>query len=275
MRVLILGSEGVIGKSLAERLQASGHSVTKWDKELSLDHDLADPGVTEHLLPVITACDFIFFLAFDVGGSKYIKAPTLDFMNQNCSIMLNTFSLLKDKKFIFASSTMSNIHVPYGTLKAIGEHYTKILGGTSVRFWNVYGRESFGRKSHVITDFIHMFKTTSSITMLTDGSELRQFLHSKDCAACLEQVMLKYTDLPNLIDITSFEWVKIRHVAETITHNIIVPSVLESDSHQNIMNEPDRFILQHWQPTITLKEGILDLQSAYGNHTTVESAENG
>ena len=58
--------------------------------------------------------------------------------------MLNTFSYLEkySNPFIFASTRMSNMnHSPYGTLKRIGEHYTNILGGHIVRFWNTYGIE--------------------------------------------------------------------------------------------------------------------------------------
>jgi nucleoside-diphosphate-sugar epimerase len=71
--------------------------------------------------------------------------------------MLNVFNLLKkyNKKFIFASSTMSNmINSNYGVLKKIGESYSKSLGGIIVKFWNVYGIEKDMKKSHVITDFI-------------------------------------------------------------------------------------------------------------------------
>ena len=52
----------------------------------------------------------------------------------------------------------------------------------SVRFWNVYGPQKYGERSHVITDFIHKLRTTGLITMMTSGEEKRQFLHTEDCA---------------------------------------------------------------------------------------------
>ena len=60
--------------------------------------------------------------------------------------MSNTFNLLKkyNKKFIFASSQMSNMDFSsYGVLKKIGEDITKSLNCLYVKFWNVYGIEKY------------------------------------------------------------------------------------------------------------------------------------
>ena len=94
----------------------------------------------------IKKSDFVFFLAFDVGGSRYLKKyqRTYDFLINNLLIMSNVFRLLKkyNKKFIFASSQMSNMDFsPYGTLKRLGEDVTKSLNCLYVKFWNVYGIE--------------------------------------------------------------------------------------------------------------------------------------
>jgi nucleoside-diphosphate-sugar epimerase len=140
MRVLVLGSRGVIGRALVRRLISSGYVVKERDILISREHDLSSASTLSKLANIIDDSDFVFFLAYDVGGSKYISNPTLQFMNNNSRIMLNTFPLLARKRFIFASSTMSNMNIAYGALKMVGEHYTKILGGVSARFWNVYGR---------------------------------------------------------------------------------------------------------------------------------------
>ena len=80
---------------------------------------------------MVQAVDFVFFLAYDVGGAKYIWDVDLGFINRNNMIMINTFSLLEKKRFIFASSTMYNMDNVYGVLKHLGEHYTRNLGGPS------------------------------------------------------------------------------------------------------------------------------------------------
>lgn len=256
MRVLVLGSRGVIGSALVRRLRGSGHDVEEWDLAISYMHDLRGSSVAL-LRSRVEACDFVFFLAYDVGGSKYLSKPTLDFMNNNSKIMINTFTELTGKDFIFASSTMSNMDVPYGALKMVGEHYTKLLGGVVARFWNVYGPQNFGDKSHVLTDLVQSFLTTGAVKLRTDGREKRQFLHCEDCASCLESMMLNYRSMRPIVDVSSFEWITIYDAARLISENVTVCDV-SGDSH-SFNNEPDTFILNFWKPKISLKRGVEEL----------------
>lgn len=260
MKVLVLGSEGLIGTALCTHLDGCGHAVTHWDITLSKNHDLSHPENTGALCAAIDASDFVFFLAYDVGGAKYIKDVDVDFMNRNIAIMTNTFSLLASKKFVFASSTMYNMDNAYGTLKHMGEHYTSAMGGLSVRFWNVYGKEEVSKKSHVITDMIHSYRTKGYVELMTDGEEKRQFLHADDCAACLSTVMNSYDDIRRTetsVDITSFEWSKIKDVAEMISGDVR-PGTRNMNTHDRV-NEPRRFILNYWTPETSLRQGIASL----------------
>ncbi len=74
MRYLILGSEGQIGGHLQDYLRNKGHSVTEFDIEITSDHDLRKQNNKE-LHHALKYADFVFFLAFDVGGSMdpYVK----------------------------------------------------------------------------------------------------------------------------------------------------------------------------------------------------------
>ncbi len=62
-------------------------------------------------ISLVKQSDFIFFLAYDVGGSKYLKKyqKSYNFLMNNVSIMKNTFEQIKKnkKKFVFATSQMS------------------------------------------------------------------------------------------------------------------------------------------------------------------------
>ena len=137
--------------------------------------------------------DFVFFLAFDVGGSHYLKKyqHTFKFINNNTRLMANAFGYIEqyNKPFVFASSQMSNMsYSPYGVMKRVGELYTKSLNGLIVKFWNVYGIEKDMEKAHVITDFIRKGFETGVIDMMTDGTEAREFLYAEDCCEALESV---------------------------------------------------------------------------------------
>ena len=145
MKILNLGSSGQIGAYLTEYLRKKGHEVIEYDKNLGAQYNLTAIPST-WLESCIKQADFVFFLAFDVGGSRYLKKyqHTFDFINNNTRLMANVFGLLEkyNKRFVFASSQMSNMsYSPYGVMKRVGELYTTSLKGLIVKFWNVYGIE--------------------------------------------------------------------------------------------------------------------------------------
>jgi nucleoside-diphosphate-sugar epimerase len=264
MKNLILGSEGQVGLSLKEHLHELGEEVFEMDILRDSKEDLRIPQ-NSLLDEYLSEADFVFFLAFDVGGSKYLSKyqNTPQFILNNMKIMSEVFSSLEKhrKKFMFASSQMSNMtYSNYGILKLIGEKTTTSLQGLNTQFWNVYGVEKDEDKSHVITDFIKMART-GKIMMRTDGQEERQFLHSDDCSRCLVAVRDNYEKFSphEPLQITSFEWTKIVDVAKTIQAIIpceIVPSEVSDDVQLNKRNEPSREILNHWNPKISLEEGL-------------------
>jgi len=196
MKVTILGSGGQIGAYLLEYLQKKGHDVTGVDVVDGVHNDLRVTPNT-YVESKIENADFVFFLAFDVGGSRYLKKyqHTFEFNNNNTRMMANTFRLLNKYKtpFVFASSQMSNMsYSPYGVMKRVGELHTTALKGLTVKFWNVYGIEKDMEKAHVITDFIRRGFEETEFEMLTDGTEQRQFLYAEDCCEALETVMECY-----------------------------------------------------------------------------------
>ena len=266
MKYLVLGSAGQIGDCLCSFLKNKGHDVLEFD---IVNNQLQDLRIynNEILEDLINKCDFIYFLAFDVGGSRYLAKyqHTYDFLHNNVRLMSNTFELIKkyNKKFIFASSQMSNMsYSPYGVAKAIGERYTDALNGLTVKFWNVYGPEKDLEKSHVITDFILKAKNTGVIDMLSDGTEQRQFLHADDCSECLLELSLAYNKLDKSREyhITNFKWNSIIDVANIVASNFdnikIIPGKSKDMVQLDKRNEADEYILKFWTPKIDLEEGI-------------------
>jgi nucleoside-diphosphate-sugar epimerase len=261
MKIVILGSSGQIGAYLTEYLREKGHE----DQDLTvipsrkLDHD-------------IRLADFVFFLAFDVGGSRYLKKyqHTFDFINNNTRIMANVFGMLQkyNKRFIFASSQMSNMsHSPYGVMKRVGELYTTALNGLIVKFWNVYGIEKDRDKAHVITDFIRKGFEEGEFEMMTDGTEERQFLYAEDCCEGLETVMENYTDFKSEdpLHITSFRSTSIKDIAHIIQgcfnrigkHDVkIIPGFAKDPVQLDKRNEANTFITGWWLPKTGIDNGI-------------------
>lgn len=262
MKYLVLGSSGQIGLELCNFLKKEGHEVIEFDIVADELQDLRVPNILDDLIQKV---DFVMFLAFDVGGSRYLKKyqHTYDFIDNNVRLTLFTFeSLRKHKKqFIFASSQMANMsYSPYGICKSLGETFTKALNGLTVKFWNVYGPEHDLEKSHVITDFILKAKQ-GKIDMMTDGKEERQFLHAEDCSSCLFELSKNYNaiDRNSNLHITSFDWNTVIEIAEIIKKIIpcdIIPSQEIDTIQMNKRNEPDPYILNFWKPKISIEEGI-------------------
>ena len=270
MRVAILGSSGQIGAYLTTYLREKGHVVDEVDITNGPQYDLRDT-LTTTVQGIIRDADFVFFLAFDVGGSRYLKKyqHTFDFINNNTRLMAYTFSLLRKyrKKFVFASSQMSNMsHSPYGVMKRVGEMHTRALDGLIVKFWNVYGIENNMDKAHVITDFINRGFDEGDFEMLTDGTEERQFLYAEDCCEALETVMYAYTDFSSddPLHITSFHSNSIRQIADIIQGQFnmigkpikIKPGIAKDSVQLDKRNEADNYILGWWVPKTTIDEGI-------------------
>jgi len=266
MTYLVLGSAGQIGSALCDFLRKTGHNVIEFDIASDPEEDLR---VNATLLERrMLKADFVFFLAFDVGGSRYLKTyqGSYDFISNNVKIMNTGFEVLKklNKPFLFASSQMANMsHSSYGVLKALGDFYTRVLNGLVVKFWNVYGVERDSKKFHAITDFVMMAKSKGCIKLLTTGIETRQFLYAEDCCAAL--YLLSQPSLYDTISreenlhITSFKWHTIIDVAMIVAQQFGVQVVAgqEQDSVQQFQkNEPNPSIQKYWKPTTSLEDGI-------------------
>ena len=269
-RVLVLGSSGQIGAYLSSYLKDKGHEVIDYDIELGPEYDLRVIP-SSYFEGEVRKSDFVFFLAFDVGGSRYLKKyqHTFDFIDNNTRMMTNVFRMLKkyEKPFVFASSQMSNMgHSPYGVLKNVGELYTKSLNGLVVKFWNIYGIENDYEKSHVITDFIKKGFETGTIDMITDGTEEREFLYAEDCCEALDTVMCKYSDFTsdNELHITSGVSTSILEIARQIQLYFggiqkeveIVPSEAKDEVQKDARNIADPFFRKWWEPKTSIVEGI-------------------
>ena len=270
MRITILGSAGQIGAYLSEYLSNKGHNVTDVDIVNGPEFDLR---VTPNTVieKAIESADFVFFLAFDVGGSRYLKKyqHTFEFINNNTRMMANTFRLLEkyNKRFVFASSQMSNMsYSPYGVMKRVGELHTTALKGLTVKFWNVYGIEHDMEKAHVITDFIRKGFEEGEFEMMTDGTEERQFLYAEDCCEALETVMERFTDFKpeDPLHITSFRATPIKEVAQIIMGQFnligkqvkISPGLAKDSVQMDKRNEADSYIMGWWLPKTNMQDGI-------------------
>ena len=274
-RVLVLGSSGQIGTGLVESLKLLGYEVFELDVVVDETHDLRlKNSILEQIIPNI---DFVYFLAFDIGGSKYLEfyQNTFEFIQNNIEIMGNTFETLNryNSKFVFASSQMAEMYYStYGLLKLIGEKYCNSMKQARiVRFWNVYGVEKVEAKFHVITDFIKMAQADGVIKMRTDGEESRDFLHISDCSRALIHIMENFDEIQKdtTLHIASFKNTKIIDIARIIANKFnaeIVKGEKRDLIQNNAMKEPNKTILEFWSPEIEIENGIDLIIKELGNY---------
>ena len=276
--IAVLGSSGQIGTRLTQwlSLREKGYNVH--------GYDIVPSSSTTHVMDVsrrpfcgdmLTDYDFVFFLAFNCGGAKWLAdhQHTHKYVDSNNRLMVNVFNSLQSSKtpFLYTSSQMSNMTFSeYGLLKLVGEMYSKVMTGVIVKFWNVYAVEHKSTKSHVITDFINKANETKLIDMLTDGTEERQFLYVDDACECLEKLMLQYDtiDRDKPLHITNFEWNTIMDVANTVAAQFPDTVIQAGEAVDNIQqgqkNEPDPYIREFWNPTTSLEDGIKDIITKTG-----------
>ena len=269
-KILILGSSGQVGAYLTDYLRKKGNEVFEFDVTNGPNQDLTTIP-NGQLEALIYLSDFVYFLAFDVGGSHYLKKyqHTFKFIDNNTRLMANAFGLIEkyNKPFVFASSQMSNMsYSPYGVLKRVGELYTRSLGGLIVKFWNVYGIEKDMDKAHVITDFIRKGFESGDIDMMTDGTEAREFLYAEDCCEALETVMEKYHELTSddELHITTGVYTTVLEIAEEIKSLFagigktitITPAQSKDEVQKDARNEPDLYINEFWQYKTSVPEGL-------------------
>ena len=277
MKYLVLGSSGQIGLSLVKFLTEQGHTVSTYDIADNPRQDLR-LAINPELDELVRASDFVFHLAWDVGGSVYLAKyqDTYDFISNNVKIIANSFDVIHrhNKPFIFASSQMASMsYSSYGLTKSLAEKLVIAMGGITVKFWNVYGIEHDPEKTHVITDFINKARNTGVINMRTDGTESRQMLHADDCSRALYILSQRYTDLPRNKEyhITNFNWCTMLEVAEIVASHFpgtrVQPAQSKDTVQKDAKNEPDPHILGYWQPEIGLAQGIADII----DHMTCES----
>lgn len=258
----MLGSEGLIGKRLMHYISKQGDNAIPFDVKRDFQEDLRICQNSTFVEKAVMS-DFVFFLAFDVGGSKYLSKTNDEFIFNNLRILTNTFIVLKDleKPYIFASSQMAElVFSDYGNLKAIGEKLSS--DGLVARLWNVYGDEPVGEKSHVIPDFIYKALVDKEIRLNTDGKEKRQFLYVDDCAKAFYTMYKNYDkfELGSIFDITSFEWITIYNLALKIGNKLNVPVIAGNQPdkvQRGVHKEPHQTeILNYWKPETTLDEGL-------------------
>lgn len=254
MRCLVIGSDGFVGQSFCSYLAGKGNEVIRCDIKRGPSED-----ARKIVLP-LNRVDEVYFLAWDVGGAKYLyRTDTqLDQLEWNLALMQNVFQQLREYEipFLFVSSQLAEDRgTVYGATKRLGQIWTGLLPrGVCVRLWNVYGAyEDSTVRSHVVADFVHQALDTGEIQMLTRGDERRQFVHIDDVCRGFHAALSQ--GVRQVCDVSRFEWIRVIDVASLIgelTGARVVPGVRTGSTV--IIDNVDP--VPGWKAEVDLREGL-------------------
>jgi nucleoside-diphosphate-sugar epimerase len=263
MRNVVFGSEGFVGKPFSHFLEELGEEVVRIDIKRDSKEDLRYAQLD------FANIDRVYFLAWDVGGAKYLYEEDSQFqqLDWNLKLLLNVMPQLQATKipFLFVSSQLAEEYdTVYGVTKRLGEVWTHLLKGVRVRLWNVYGPvETPSQRTHVVSDFVHQSVLNGRIEMMTTGEERRQFIHIDDVCRALHRALI--SNLESVYDISSFEWVSVLDVARIIAEE--TGSVIIAGEKIGVTPlTPMKGRVPGWLPEIDLRRGlcrmIADLRSS-------------
>lgn len=246
---LVLGGEGLIGTEVVSILAERGSDARSLDLKSGIDIVTCDSGPFEW-------ADRIWFLAWDLGGVKYLNDPTIQheqFM-KNCALMHRVFDMVHSlaKPCLFASSQLAGQRNAYGTTKLLGEVWAQTLGAKVARLWNVYGWEEPGVRSHVVTDFTVAALTGGPIQCRTTGEERRRLLYKSDCAQALVQL---FDGDEVYADVAGERWITVRELALRIATARGVEARFGDELGEEVPIDPLAPV-PGWKPSVPFEQGL-------------------
>ncbi|MEI6610866.1 MAG: NAD(P)-dependent oxidoreductase [Deltaproteobacteria bacterium] len=270
MRNLIFGSEGFVGNPLALYLEELGEEVVRFDIKRNPLEDLRQCRID------LSGIDRVYFLAWEVGGAKYLYEQDSQFhqLDWNLRLLINVMPQLQASQipFLFISSQLAEEYdTVYGVTKRLGEVWTHLMNGVRVRLWNVYGPlEKPSQRTHVISDFVHQAVIDKRIVMLTTGDEKRQFIHINDVCRAFHKAL----DLnpKGIYDVSSFEWVSIMDVAKIIAEEAGA-EIVAGQKVGDTPITPMKGRVPGWLPEVDLQQGLCRMVNELQSSLSVKKSK--
>ena len=259
---IVLGGSGFVGSYLINYLSNLGHEVVNIDFRDNPKNDLRCLSI-----PNLHKFDGCFFLAWDVGGAKYLgqKNTWHDQFTNNIAIINNVVPQLKSSEipFLFVSSQLAGTDKsPYSLTKYLAENYCQTISHCAVaRQWNAYGSiEKYDIKSHVISDMVVQAVDNNVIKLLTNGSESRKFIHLDDI--CDAYLILLNNHQGEIYDVSTKDYTSILFIANIIK-DITGATIIRGEKEGVTPSVATLKEIPGWSPKVTIKDGVNDLISQY------------
>lgn len=282
MKILITGALGFVGKALAKRLLADGHTVIGLD-----NYEIGKPS---------DEVEGVKYLPWDIEQIEYLKGDNIElcfhlaalsriqpsFENPSETFRVNTrgteavceWAKNYGIKLIYAGSSSQwhdPFQSPYALYKKLGEDVCKLYKKVYksdfeiVRFYNVYGEGEIteGKWAAVIGKWRDCAQKGMPIEIVGDGEQRRDFTHIDDIIDAMIKIGFgdeKHNDAWELG--TGFNY-SLNEVADMFVEKFGVEKVYIPQQKGNYKEtkrvNDDALNCLGWKPTDKLKEYIQSL----------------
>jgi len=304
LKVLILGSNGLVGSSLSRVLAKDGY-FNEIVSATRKDADLLDLSETKKLIQD-TKPNVVINAAAKVGGVLANNSHRSEFLIENIKININLlesvipFSEIKVinlgssciyplnaenpiKEESIMSGKLEPTNSPYAMAKLtaieLGDSISKQFGHqiTNLMPTNLYGpNDNFSDKnSHVIPGLIQRFhkakiNNADSVEVWGSGNPKREFLYVDDLAECIMHILKNNID-NNLINIGSGHEVSIKELVDKVVELTNYKGVVEynrdlPDGNPKKLIDSSKINELGWSASTDLDIGLKNTYSWYVNN---------
>ncbi|MDZ4286027.1 MAG: NAD-dependent epimerase/dehydratase family protein, partial [Candidatus Sungbacteria bacterium] len=165
--------------------------------------------------------------------------------------------------------------IPYAIQKRVGEQYCEMvsrfygLETVAIRYFNVYGprqtTEKDGPYATVIGIFLGQAKNGQPMTVVPDGTQLRDFTHVYDTARAnllaMESPKVGKGEIINIGTGTNYSMLQI---ADMIGGKWEFTAPRQGETHETLADNSKAKELLGWEPKVTFEEGMAELKKLNG-----------
>ena len=303
-KIYVAGHKGLVGSAICRALERGGYSniVFRGKDELDLTRQAEVEAFFEAERP-----EYVFLSAAKVGGIGANSSYPADFIYQNLAIAINIIESARKfgvKKLLnlgssciypkmapqplreesFMSGPLEPTNEAYALAKIAAirmcKHYNDQLGTNYISAMptNMYGLgDNYDPAgSHVLPALIRKLheakKAGKEVVLWGDGSPLREFMYTDDCADALVFLMESrdYAEIGEFINVGTGEELSIRELAHKVAGVVGYEGRIRWDPSKpngtpRKLMDSSRLRGLGWKPRIGIDEGI---KAAYADFRT-------
>lgn len=294
MKSLVTGGAGFIGSHIVDRLVKMGHEVIVIDNESAETHDQfyynnqakyfkLDISDYESTRALYNNVDYVFHCAAESRIQPSISNPlgTIKTNVLGTSVVLQASKEASVKKVINSSTSSSyglkntpplredmieDCLTPYSVSKISAEKlcslYTNLFGLKTVtlRYFNVYGpREPLrGHYAPVIGLFLKQFQSSLPLTIVSDGTQRRDFTYIDDVveANILAMLVDDHTEYGTAFNVGTGRNYSILEIASMISDKIILIPPRKGEAYITLADNSKIKRVLGWEPKYYLEDYI-------------------